>query len=547
LLALAIAPMLDVPALAELRPRPPVIKPEHTVVDEHFRTNVLTVKFQDGLHIRVRNERLTDFGSNELAPAQALLDSLAKSKWRRVDTLPEETIDGWRLTAQTNLGVVIADVNLQFNLYLAPGLKVAEVIDAFNALDIVELAHPIRMAAPLPVAPDFQPMQGYLQAPTAGVNALATWSACGARGAGIKLLDVECSFNPSHLDLPPVTLTGGTLSFGGDFCENHGTASLGIVGSKDNGVGTTGIAPDCGLLFQSVMFLIDQELEIYDMNIPGAILNAISYLSAGDVLLLELQTDGPLGLVPIEWDKPVYDRIVLATGLGITVVEAAGNGNVNLDDPIHGTGNGGHWPFTQAQDSGAIIVGGGAAPLAFGGSTTERSRLTFSTYGSTVDLQGWGERVATTGYGSLYSSEGNNVLYGLFSGTSSASPVVAGACVLLQSVYKTRTGGVLTPAQVKQSLVATGTPQQSGLNPVTENIGSLPNVKAALAQLLPPVLMHTHVAGTVTLTWKACCKLQATEKLGRNADWMDVQTEGNTYTYTHGPMQTTKFFRLICP
>jgi subtilisin family serine protease len=201
----------------------------------------------------------------------------------------------------------------------------------------------------------------------------------------------------------------------------------------------------------------------------------------------------------------------------------------------------------MAQDSGAIIVGAGAAPVAFGGSTTERSRLTFSTYGSTVDLQGWGEWVRTTGYGSLYGNEGNNVYYGYFGGTSSASPVVAGACVLLQSVYKLRTGNLLTPAQVKQILVATGTPQQSGLNPVTEKIGPLPNVKAALNQLLPPVLFHAHVANTVTLTWTACCKLQATERLGRNLDWMDVPTEGNTYTYTHGPMQTTKFFRLICP
>src|SRR6185503_16536840 len=139
-LALTNAQLIVVPALAELQPRPPVIKPEHTMVDERFRPGVLTVKFQDGLHIRVRDEQLTDFGSNELEPARKLLETLAKAKWRRVDPLPEETIDQFRLRAQTNLSKVIADLNLQFNLYLPPGTNVAEVIDAFNALDIVELA-----------------------------------------------------------------------------------------------------------------------------------------------------------------------------------------------------------------------------------------------------------------------------------------------------------------------------------------------------------------------------------------------------------------------
>jgi serine protease len=531
----------------ELRPRPPVIKPEKTTVDDSHRPDRLTVKFQDGLHIRVRDERLADFGSGELESARALLESLGTAKWRRVDLLPEDKVDQLRLVAQTNLGIVIADLNLQFDLFLPPGTNVATVADGFNALEIVELAQPVPKPGPPPAAPNFQPLQGYLLAPTAGVNALATWTACGARGEGIKLLDVECSFNPNHIDLPPVTLVGGSLGFGGSDCQDHGTASLGVVGSKDDGAGTTGIAPDCSLLFQSVMFLflIDEE-EAYDMNVPGAILNATAALSAGDVMLLELQT---YGFEPIEWWKPVYDRIVTAVGLGITVVEAAGNGNINLDGTYYTTGNGGHWPFTLAQDSGAIIVGAGAAPSGFGGSTTERSRLTFSTYGSTVDLQGWGESVATTGYGALNGPNVNEYYTQSFGGTSGASPVVAGACVLLQSVYKNRTATVLTPAQVKQHLVTTGTPQQSGLHPVTEKIGPLPNVKAAINQALPPVIVYTRNRNTVTVTWKSCCTLQVANHLGPNAEWTEVPTQGNTYTYTHGggenPPQV--FFRLSCP
>ena len=208
-LFLALANVVELPAVANLQPRPPVIKPEHTSFDDRFQARLLTVKFQDGLHIRVRNERLTDFGTGELDPARELLDSLGSAKWRRVDQLPEERIDQLRLTAQTNLGCAIADINLQFNLLLPPGTNVAQVIDAFNALDIVELAQPISRPGALPAAPNLQPLEGYLLAPTNGINAVAMWTACGARGEGIKMADVECSFNTNHVDLPMVTLLGG--------------------------------------------------------------------------------------------------------------------------------------------------------------------------------------------------------------------------------------------------------------------------------------------------------------------------------------------------
>ena len=536
---------LEPRAVANLRPRPPVIKPEHTTVDERHQPRLLTVKFQDGLHIRVRDEQLTDFGTGELDSARTLLDSLGNAKWLRVDSLPEERIEQMRQIAQTNLGCAIADLNLQFNLRLPPGTNIADVIDAFNALDIVELAQPTPRPGELFAAPNLQPLQGYLFPPTNGINAFSVWTNCGARGAGIKLAVIGCSFNTNHVDLPTIPVLDGDFGYGGQFCEDHGTATLGVIGSKDNGNGTTGIAPDCSMCYVGVMTLVDPEFEGYEMNIPGAVMTAIGALTAGDVLYFELGIDG----VPADWDKPIYDRVVLATGLGITVVEPAGNGQVNLDAAFYSTGNGGHWPFLPSQDSGAIIVGGGEPPAAFGGASTERSRLTFSNYGSTLDLQGWGTFVATTGYGSIYSAEGNNNSFGYFGGTSTAGPIVAGACVLLQSAYKARTAGVLTPAQVKQKLQMTGSAQQAGQHPVSENIGPLPNVKAAVDSLFPPAIIYSRDRNTVTVTWKSCCILQVADHLGPHATWTNVETTGNTYTYTHGPGPNPppKFFRLFCP
>jgi hypothetical protein len=162
---------------------------------------------------------------------------------------------------------------------------------------------------------------------------------------------------------------------------------------------------------------------------------------------------------------------VTAVANEVIVCEAAGNGNQNLDDPIF---NAGHKPFLPENDSGAIIVGAGAAA-----GTTNRARLNFSSYGSAVDLQGWGESVVTTGYGDLYAADGTNALYtSSFSGTSSATPIVAGACAAVQGAYRSAHGGgqVIGAIEIRALLQATGSPQ-TGAN---QNIGPLPNLAAAI-------------------------------------------------------------------
>jgi hypothetical protein len=217
--------------------------------------------------------------------------------------------------------------------------------------------------------------------------------------------------------------------------------------------------------------------------VGAAITVATAGLRRGDVMLIEQQTfTADLVLVPVEWHRPIYDAIVQAVGNGICVVEAAGNGGADLDGVAFRSGNNRHWPFLPQNDSGALLVGAGSAPPAAGGSGPDRSRLAFSNYGSTVDVQGWGERVCTTGYGDLYRQEGRRYYFtSSYSGTSSASPMVAAACVLVQSIHKAVRPGepALTPAQVKQVLRATGS-AQSGPG----NIGPRPNVVAAVWMML---------------------------------------------------------------
>ena len=64
-----------------------------------------------------------------------------------------------------------------------------------------------------------------------------------------------------------------------------------------------------------------------------------------------------------------------------------------------------------------------------------------------------------------------------FSGTSSATPVVAGAVAVISSIGKAR-GVTITPAEMRTILRRTGTPQ--GSQTKNERIGNLPNIAEAL-------------------------------------------------------------------
>ena len=99
----------------------------------------------------------------------------------------------------------------------------------------------------------------------------------------------------------------------------------------------------------------------------------------------------------------------------------------------------------------------------------------------------------TTGYGSHYSAEGTNLWYtSSFSGTSSASPLVTSCVAALEAVYEVANGGTkLTPALALSTLVSTGSPQQNGTYPISQNIGPRPDLVAAIAALPTPTCCVT--------------------------------------------------------
>lgn len=386
----------------------------------------------------------------------------------------------------------IADFSQYFRIQVPAGIDPAVLSAQLAKLPGVQDAYPAPLPAPAPgfapapPVPSFTALQHYADAAPSGVGAQQTVNWPGATGTQVKIVDVEYSWNTAHNDLPKARAPGARLASGTPVDpytdNNHGTAVLGVLAAAPNSYGVSGLAAGATLGLVNV----DSVEKGYDP--AGAILLAASKMRAGDVLLLEQQAYGPSnrGYVPLEWIPEVFDAIRYTVHAGINVVEAAGNGGQNLNDPSFGS------PFPRGKaDSGAIIVGAGASPgfAAAAGSSPcvlsnpARSRESSSNFGSRLDLQGWGECVTTTGYGDLYGGNQypatGSYYTEFFDGTSAASAIVAATVADFASAYQRLNGRVAPPGLVRAVLRSTGTPQTGA---TAERIGPLPNLSRALLQ-----------------------------------------------------------------
>jgi hypothetical protein len=372
------------------------------------------------------------------------------------------------------------------------------------------------VAAP-PATADFSARQGYLGAAPEGINALWSHTQAGGFGAGVHIIDVEGAWQLSHEDLLQnlAGIVAGTPTT--DLAwRNHGTAVFGEFGGDHNGIGVEGIAPDATIRGASIFGGVGS---------AGAIRQAADHLNAGDIILIELHRPGPrhsfanrldqAGYIAIEWWPDDFAAMRYAVGRGVIVVEAAGNGAEDLDDPLYdqpAAGFPASWrnPFNPAnQSSEAVVAGAGAPPPNTHGQDhgPDRSRLAFSNYGARLDAQGWGREVTSTGGrgnnpGDLQGGSDETLWYtDTFSGTSSASPIVVGALACIQGSLAARGQTRVTPGQAIAILRATGSPQTDGPGrPASQRIGNRPDIRAALAALSPVVVS----SGIASQYWHEC-------------------------------------------
>lgn len=463
-------------------------------------TSTVVVKFCEGSDARVAAGSLELKGSSGASAAAAeILDAAVPGGVRSTFDRPAEVLRAEEARLEAERGIDLADLSLYVDVRTASPESAERLARSLERLDAVEFAYvrpaPLPPAAPLtPGArklsdppPDFGRFQYYLDRAPGGFGIRPVRDVPGGRGQGMRIVDIEYSWNLDHEDLPfddvnrPFVKELGQDPFPEDK-GSHGTAALGMLVGLDDDIGITGICPDAQI---GVINPVDDQK---NYRLAQAIDKATDILTRdgarGDIIQVEQQARGinaEIAALPPEWDPAVFDAIQRAIARGVIVIEPAGNGGIKgkkakgIDlgrSELGGAFN------RKKRDSGAIIVGG-AIPL-------DANHAPTSNYGDRVDVQGYGTAVTTLGYGDLWG--GNNPLEaytGVWSGTSSATPCVTGVATIVQATLKANGLDPFDCWLLRALLVGTGSPDGS---PRTQRVGPRPNAEAAALGVLDPAV-----------------------------------------------------------
>ncbi|MFB6589664.1 putative mucin/carbohydrate-binding domain-containing protein, partial [Bacillus thuringiensis] len=438
--------------------------------------NEMDLPYEDGIEKRIKNGNYDNnlkklFSENTELTLNRLFSSVNPIEIEKL-SVQSKSVANESANNLLNYYIVQAPNNIEIELLLKK-FETSPLVEEAYIQEKQILTPPEIQLPNLSVNPYDDPRfknQGYLEAAPKGINASHAWSIKGGDGKDTTFVDMEYGWLLNHEDLVNKNIK---LMSGQNISQHraHGTSVLGIVSSEDNQIGNIGIVPKANVKVISQI----RDNGIY--NTADAILSAVHNLQAGDILLLEAQAsyDGYGDkYLPVEVHPDIFDAIRVGADKGIIIIEAGANGSNDLDNFKDRNGkkilNRNSPDF---KDSGAIMVGAGS-------STVPHKRLWFSNYGSRLDVYGWGENVDTT---SANPSQNTTNLYtSTFSGTSSASPIIAGAATSIQGIAKEHRGSPYTPAELRNILSNpnTGTKSQ---DPWNDRIGVLPDLKSILDNL----------------------------------------------------------------
>jgi hypothetical protein len=469
-----------------LIPRRPVAKPQQSEVGKGQDPTHVVLKFAEGADVVLSDGAFASPSGK--FDTKRVNEAIAAQKGRPAPAFAHKPEDLRALAQKAELrsGREQADLHLYFDVRVPKGTPTVDLLNALNAEGVVEIAY----AAPIgeepghqATTPNYEGAQGYTDPAPGGVNSDYANTVAGGNGSGVRIVDVERGWNFGHEDISSSLISGANRPGS----ANHGTAVLGEMVGTSNGFGVTGMVPGASARASSACRVLSAG-ECSTYSLAQAVVDAVAHLvgdgiPAGIILIEQHFSVGGWGYLPVEVYQAEYDALAAATGAGITVVEAAGNGGNNLDAYTDGGGNALFDP--SYRDSGAIMVGAGCAPTA--AACADRTALSFSNFGKRVDVQGWGHMVTTAGYGDLFGIDGvannaNRYYTSGFNGTSSASPIVTGAAAALLGRSVALWGSPMSPWNVRSLLRSTGTAQPAG-DAAVKPIGPRPNLHAALTSL----------------------------------------------------------------
>lgn len=227
-----------------------------------------------------------------------------------------------------------------------------------------------------------------------GVDRIDAELNSGNGGAGVTVAIIDTGINLTHPDLEGAIVADYNVfkpSSPAEDDNGHGTHVAGTVGARDNNIGVVGVAPNCGLA----------AVKVLDRRGSGSISGVIAGV---DWVTANAATYGikvaNMSLGATGYTQSFYNAIASATAQGVTFVVAAGN---NAKDAAN---------YQPARFDNVICVS----------AMDKTDKMAYySNYGTTVEMMAPGSSVE-----SLWKSGGYNTI----SGTSMASPHVAGAAAL---------------------------------------------------------------------------------------------------------------------
>jgi len=262
-------------------------------------------------------------------------------------------------------------------------------------------------------------------------------------GYGVKIAIIDDGFDINHPEIKDKIIATSYVKDDGTITtdvshsyviDHHGTAVAGIIGSKDDGIGIRGIAPDAKLILIKMPDLLS------DSNVIKLFDEAVRY--GADVINCSWGTG--------EVSQTVRDHInditrTARNGKGVNVVFAAGNGD------------------SEIEECNSIDIGSDEAGIenviGVGATDGDNLRTCYSNYGDTLDIVapgGYYHSISTidpVGINGVSPDEYNrynqveNKKEISFIGTSASAPIITGAIALLLEKNPN-----LTSAEVQEKL-----------------------------------------------------------------------------------------------
>lgn len=254
------------------------------------------------------------------------------------------------------------------------------------------------------------------------VNAAAAWDH--TAGQGVKVAIIDTGMDYTHPELAPNYKGGCNIVAGTDDPMDdagHGTHVSGTIGAVQNGKGVVGVAPKADLY----------AVKVLDKDGAGR----SSWIIAGIEWAIEHRMDVINMSISVDSETDAMEQAMTAANkAGITVVCSAGNDSGSVNYPAS---------YPEA--------------IAVSASDSSDNLASFSSWGPEIAVIAPGSRIYSTKRGGGYTTK---------SGTSMASPHVAGLAALAIGA------GAKTPDDVRKALLAAATPI-SGLEPEEQGAGMI--------------------------------------------------------------------------